>query len=281
METISVTASDNKTIPAYWAPAEKPLAAMLVLPALGIQAKLYRKLAQQLSATGVSTLVMEQRGHGLSTPPPSRSDTHCLDDFLQRDIPALLDWLSAQESGVPLLLAGHSLGGHLATLYSGMHPQQIAGVVHLACAFPYFRDYPGKQGNMIRLICTLMPAFSAFPGYYPGHRVGFGGRESAAMMRQWCQWASTGSFDFGDHKGLAENVADFCGPVISIAFEKDEFASSAAIDRASSPFINAQLTRITLGGKEQGEHLGHTRWARSPEGVVRAVRQWIAESFQR
>ncbi len=257
------------------------MAALLLLPALGIQAKLYLKLAQQLAVVGISVLVMEQRGHGLSTPPPSRRNSHSLNDFLDRDIPSLLDWLAQKEPAAPLLLGGHSLGGHLATIYTGRHPQQLAGVVHLACSFPYFRDYSGKQSAMIRLICGLMPVFDFLPGYFPGNLVGFGGRESLPMMRQWRQWASSGSFDFDDHKGLAENVASFSGPMLSIAFDKDDFASLAGIDRACSPFVNAAVTRLTLGEKEQGEYLGHTRWARSPAGVVAAIQRWVEKSWRR
>ena len=124
-----------------------------------------------------------------------------------------------------------------------------------------------------------MPVFAMIPGYYPGKRLGFGGRESIAMMQQWCQWAKTGSFDFDKQSGRADKVAQFSGPLLSISFERDQFASDAALDRAVAPFVNSSVTRIRLGEKQQGEYLGHTGWAKSPAGVVTAVREWISQNI--
>jgi predicted alpha/beta hydrolase len=266
-------------VPLNWFVADACQGALLVLPALGIQAKLYTPLAQALAASGWSVCVMEQRGHGASPLRPGRNVTYRMGDLLDHDMPAALAWLAKQTPGKPLLLAGHSLGGHLSTIYAGQHPGAVAGIVHLACAFPYHRDYQGAQARLIRLLCTLIPICSTVPGYFPGNLLGFGGRESAALMQDWADWAGSGSFDFGDRHGLAEAVSAFKGPVISICFDRDNFATDAAIDRALSPFINGRVTRLRLGSAEQGEHLGHVGWARNPKGVSGALLDWLAREF--
>lgn len=275
METLSITAADGTKVPVYWSPASHPRATLLLLPALGIQAKLYCRLAQGLAARGCATAIMEQRGHGLSTLKPGYGSHYGFDQSLQQDIPAVANWLVERVPGARRLIGGHSLGGHLSTLYTGQHAEEIDGVIHLACAFPYIGDYRGKHKAMLRLLCSLIPLFAIFPGYYPGQLLGFGDRESITMMKQWRQWAVTGNFDFDQHRGLAESVAAYTGPVLSLSFERDDFSTTAAVERALSAFSCARIERVQLGEKEQGKYLGHTRWAQQPDGAVAAIDAWL------
>ncbi|WP_170287327.1 alpha/beta fold hydrolase [Halioglobus maricola] len=270
-----ITAGDGTTIPLYWYPATGTGTVLLLLPALGIQAKLYRRLAEQLCDRGHSVAVMEQRGHGNSALRPSYSCQFSLDDLLEFDIPAALDWLELQSPGCKIVLGGHSLGGHLSTIYAGRAPSRLAGVLHLACAFPHYLDYPGKERLLLRFLCTVMPLFKLAPGYYPGGLMGFGSRESIGMMMQWRQWCLSGSFDYDGHTNIAVAGA-FTGSVLAIAFEQDNFATQAAIERALSPLSGANVSRVSLGAEEQGEYLGHVNWARSPEGTSACIAQWLA-----
>ena len=280
MQQIDIKAPDGTVIPLTWFAADQQRIALLLLPALGIQARLYNKLAEGLSELGCSVCLIEQRGHGRSALRPGYGVNYSLDEILDQDLPAAMAWLASRAPALPLLLGGHSLGGHLSTIYAGQHAAQLAGVVHLACAFPYHRAYGPKQARMLRTLCRLMPLFAVFPGYFPGDKLGFGGRESLGLMRQWCEWAQTGQFDFGGRNDLAGQVAAFAGPVISIAFDKDGFASDATIDLALSPFTNARITRRQLGAAEQGEYLGHVAWAREPAGVVQVLGDWLATEFK-
>ncbi|PLW68772.1 alpha/beta fold hydrolase [Pseudohalioglobus lutimaris] len=275
METRHITAKDGTSIPIYWSPAQTPRATLLLQPALGIQAKLYRPLAAGLSTRGCSTAIMEQRGHGLSKLQPGYNSHYSFTETLEQDIPAVMQWLQEQVENKPRLIGGHSLGGHLSTLYTGQHPGEIHGVVHLACAFPFIGDYSGKQKRMLQLLCRLIPLFAVFPGYYPGHLIGFGEKESIAMMMQWRQWAISGEFDFDSHKGLTDALVDYAGPVISLSFEKDQFSTAAAVERALSPFCNASIERTHLGEQQQGEFLGHSGWAKQPDGAVEAIDTWL------
>lgn len=275
MQLEYVSTADQASIPLYWFCAEQTRATLLLQPALGIQAKLYLQLAQGLAARGYATAVLEQRGHGLSSFSPGYSCNYSFRETLDYDLPAALAWIENEAPGVPRYLGGHSLGGHLSTIYTGMHPKNINGVVHLACAFPYLADYPPRERRMLRLLTTLIPVFRLVPGYYPGHLLGFGERESLAMMRQWRQWAISGDFDFDERRGLAKAVAAFEGEVLSLGFEQDPFSTEAAVERALSPFSAAKVQQFTLGPQEQGEFLGHTAWAKQPSGVIEQISAWL------
>ena len=99
------------------------------------------------------------------------------------------------------------------------------------------------------------------------------------MMMQWRQWALRGDFDIADRRGLAEAVANFNGPVLSVSFDRDDFSTRAAVERALSPYRNSRITRVTLGEAEQGQHLGHTGWARAPAGVIDAASRWMESAL--
>jgi len=281
VESETVTADDGTVIPLTWFHAAAPCAVFVFLPALGIQSKLYCRLAGALAERGITTCLMEQRGHGASDIRIGRGTRFGVADFVDKDIPAILDEVESRVPGLPVILGGHSLGGHLSTIYAGMRPERLSGIAHIACGFPYHRDFPGSRGRLIKTLCLVIPLAGAITGFFPGKQIGFAGRESITLMQDWRGWAMTGRFDYGGRTGVAQTVSRFAGPVLSVSFEKDEFSSPEAVDRALSPFSRADVTRVVLGEAEQGDCLGHFGWAREPAGVVSCLADWIEQNVTR
>lgn len=67
-------------------------------------------------------LALDQRGHGESDWHPDAAYEY--DDFAA-DLEAVVDGLGLER----LVLVGHSLGGRVAMLYGGRHPEKLAGLV--------------------------------------------------------------------------------------------------------------------------------------------------------
>ncbi|TNE61244.1 MAG: alpha/beta fold hydrolase [Alphaproteobacteria bacterium] len=256
-------------------------ALFLMLPALGVQAKFYSKLASGLAENGIATVLMEQRGHGASPYRARRGTRFGFADFLDTDIPAAMRWARDRVPAVPLYLGGHSLGGHLSSITAGRNPGDVAGVVHLACGFPYHRLYPGTAGKKIRTLCNILPIVTFACGYFPGERFGFGGREYARLMRDWRDWAVHGNYDYGHVHGVEAEIAAYQGPVMSLSFEQDDYASDQAVEYAFTRFQPANVTHAKLGKAEQGEHLGHFGWAKAPAGVVAKLAPWLHQDTAR
>lgn len=185
LEEIFVATKEGYEVPLEVFSAGGPWAQLLVLPALGVQAKLYRKFASALAASGVTTVLLEQRGHGRSSLTPSRRVDYGFREWLKTDIPAALDYLQAQTSAHPVFLVGHSLGGHLALMTRALYPQRVEGVILAATASPWYRGFSGGMRWQVLLLLGLIPALSGLLGYYPGTRVGFGGREARRLMADW------------------------------------------------------------------------------------------------
>jgi pimeloyl-ACP methyl ester carboxylesterase len=98
---------------------------LVFLHATGFNALTYRALLAPLGAD-CRVVALDQRGHGLSCLPkdPARLDTLRV---YARDLRAMLKVLCA--SGVPPVLAGHSLGGLVALTATAARPATAASLV--------------------------------------------------------------------------------------------------------------------------------------------------------
>lgn len=276
MKKLQVNAPDHHMVSLLWFEAPAATRSMLVLPALGVTAEQYGALAEGLVEHHISVCVLEYRGHGINEQRPNRDNNWGFAELLS-DIDVAMHWLNKKAPELPCVLAGHSLGGHLATLYAGMRPLALAAVVHLAVSSPFYDDYPPKQSRQISILCKLIPWFRFYPGYYPGERLGFGGTEALGVMNDWADWARSGTFDFGKKRGLSADVAKYKGPLMVVNFDRDNYVSPKGIRRAIAPFTNAKINRVQMGPAEQGAYLGHFSWTRNPEGVVWALWHWLQE----
>jgi len=278
MKPDEVIAGDGTRVPLSWFDAGTPERVLVFMPALGIQAKMYHRMCQALADQGCTVCLMEQRGHGDSEVTINRDTRFGVADFVDHDIPAILDRVENRLAGLPVILGGHSLGGHLATIYAGIQPPRIAAVLHITCGFPYYRDFPAIQAFFIRMLCLAVSVSDSILGYFPGHKIGFGGRESIQLMQDWRGWATTGRFDFDGRRNVIDSVAEFTGHVLSISVAKDDFSCAAAVERSLAPFSQATVRKVTLGTDTQGEYLGHFRWARGPSGIVRCITSWLEQN---
>jgi len=271
-----VNTLDNIIVPVQeFIPENKPTAVFLMLPALGVKARFYMRLAEGLAAGGIATYLLEQRGHGESPYRARRGADFGYADFLDVDIPAAMNFVKQQQPGLPLYLGGHSLGGHLASITAGRRSDEVAGIAHMACGFPYSGFYEGRQRKQIRFLARLIPLFCLLFGYYPGEKLGFGGREYKSLMMDWRCWALQGSYDFAGNVGLEEAIAAFNGRALSIAFDKDDFISEKALEYARTRLAGALLKTVTLTETQQGRYLGHFNWAKAPTGAVQALLDWL------
>lgn len=248
---------------------------LLLLPALGIRAKFYSKLADGLSAHGITTVVVEQRGNGESPYRPGDGSTFGLQDYLDIEIGTATKWVQANFPDMPIYIGGHSLGGHMASLAGVLRPADYNGIVRLACGFPYYKDFPQPSSTFIKAMIFSIPILTRLLGYFPGSRLGFGGREYRGLMMDWRLWAKSGSYENHLFPGSQAAMATYAKNVISIGFEQDTLAPDAAIDRSVGQFKTAAITRLKLGREEQGEYLGHINWGRQPDGVVAALVEWF------
>jgi predicted alpha/beta hydrolase len=129
-------------------------------------------LAQRLTERGLRTVAFDFRGHGESTSP---SSAWGYDDLVRHDLPAVVECARARAEGGPLIVVGHSLGGHVALAAQGTSRIDTDGVVAIAtnvwlrACEPSTLRWTAKQA-----IARSLLAVSAKVGSLPARRLRFG-----------------------------------------------------------------------------------------------------------
>ena len=277
VQEITVPAPDGYQVPLETFEVADPRAAVLMLPALGIQARLYRRLGALLAESGIGMAALEQRGHGRSSLRPSRRCDYGFREWLTADIPAALDWLHARTPRVPLYLAGHSLGGHLALMARSLYPEKVAGVILVTTATPYYGCYQGVTRQQVRFLIAGVPILAALLGYYPGDRLGFGGREARRLMADWLVMARENRYSAAgmEQEDLERRVREDDGPVLSIFCDRDGLAPPAAIEGVNRRLEGSRVERFEITSEALGMRADHLSWARQPALAAQAMLRWI------
>ena len=114
-------------------------ATAMLLHGLGANHKGYhfpeRSMAMWLAERGIDVWMPDLRGHGDSR--VERFDW-CIDDYLEQDIPAILDGIRRFSGTDEVHWVGHSMGGILLMAYGALRPQApIARGITLASALDY------------------------------------------------------------------------------------------------------------------------------------------------
>jgi pimeloyl-ACP methyl ester carboxylesterase len=108
-------------------------ARVLLFPDVGMNHRAFdlggRGLAPYLMRRGFEVLVLEYRGAGASQVPLGGFG---FSELVDRDAEAAL--AAATEDGSRVVLCGHGLGGTIAFVLAGRHPDRVAGVVGLQAA---------------------------------------------------------------------------------------------------------------------------------------------------
>jgi pimeloyl-ACP methyl ester carboxylesterase len=94
---------------------------LLLLHGFGNDAHIWEDFAPAV-APYYRTLALDHRGHGDSAWDPERRYDH---DTMVADVECATAALGIER----LVLVGHSLGGRIATLFAGRHPERMAGLV--------------------------------------------------------------------------------------------------------------------------------------------------------
>jgi predicted alpha/beta hydrolase len=274
MELVPFAAPDGATCsPRYFA-AGPPRAALLVLPAMGVPARAYDALAAALATRGVATLVTELRGGETSSVRPRRGVDFGYRELLS-ELPGLAGALRARVPGLPVNVLGHSLGGHLGVLGVRHWHQPGARLVLVASGTVHHRAWEGRAGLALLAQTSFAAAVASLLGYFPGHRLGFGGRQGRRLIVDWARAARTGVFRTPD-EALEAGLAEVGLEVLALNVAGDAWAPRRATEGLLGKLPAATLRWGTLPAPPSPSHLKpHFRWLRDPAGCADQVAAFL------
>ncbi|PKM14993.1 MAG: hypothetical protein CVV12_10985 [Gammaproteobacteria bacterium HGW-Gammaproteobacteria-2] len=264
-----------------FAPA-RPRAALLWIPALGVAARSYRRFAEALAAQGVAVALHEWRGIGSSSVRASRDCDWDYAPLLRDDLPRSRAALRDIAPQVPLLLGGHSLGGQFAALSAALDPSDVHGLVLIAAGLPHPPHFPQPMRAAMALAFVLLPAITRVLGFLPGRQLGFAGRESRGVIRDWVRSGRHGNYRMpGLPDDIEQRLAALQLPVFAMHFAADRFGPEQALYALLDKLGTACTSEVHgLDSAQLGVHANHFAWMQQPEAVARRLGRWARAESQ-
>ncbi|WP_051782171.1 MULTISPECIES: alpha/beta fold hydrolase [unclassified Streptomyces] len=259
-------------------PAGTPRAVVLIWPAMAVTASYYAPFCAELAELGIASVTVDLRGQGESRPRPDRTSRYGYDELAARDWPQSVAAVRERfGADTPLYLLGHSIGGQVSALYSAREPKGVDGMVFVAAGSVDHRGFPGAGALRVLASTQLAASIARLWGYFPGHRLGFGGRQPARLIRDWARIARTGRFeparaDFD----YTDALASVRLPVLAVSVAGDTLAPPTAVDRLCAALPSCTVQRWHYR-PESGIRVDHVRWARHGGPVAARIRAWTDE----
>jgi alpha-beta hydrolase superfamily lysophospholipase len=220
---------------------------------LGLCARAYKPLAQELSAVGIDGFGVNVRGFGPDRDKPDRAKLNCVETV--GDVSQLLTSIRKEHPDYKVFLIGESMGGALAIRIAAENPDLIDGVI---CSAPAWKLLKMRR-------TAVKGVFELF--LFPGSGPGLAGR---AVMHQATtdteltqHWLSDPSHKLKLSLGEASSFLSFIKktdiyarqfkkPVLIVQGLNDHLVSPKAVAKLFRDMASSNKT-LLIDGK--GEHL--------------------------
>lgn len=126
--TTTFAGSEGDVFVRWWEPAGTSIAVVIVVHGYAEHGGRYAHVAGAFAAQGWATVAPDHLGHGRSD-----GERGLIADFAHvvDDLHATVDLAEAAYPGVPILMAGHSMGGLLTARFVQRSPHRLAGAAFL------------------------------------------------------------------------------------------------------------------------------------------------------
>lgn len=246
--------------------------ALLWVPALGVAARHYLPLAEQLAKRGIAVFLHEWRGNGSSSLRASRQHDWGYRELLLHDLPLSHAEMMRHVPAATHVIGGHSLGGQLAACHLGQQPHAFAQLWLVGSGTPHWRTFPAPRGYALPMFYQFAPWLADWHGILPGRRLGFGGDEARSLIRDWARVGLSGRYRAaGMAEDLEAGMRQVAVPIHGVLFDDDWLAPESSL-RALMAKMPASTHHVTvLHHAALGTRADHFAWMKQPQAVIDAL----------
>lgn len=272
---------DGFALHGEWHPAAAENSAVshvaIISPGMGIPARFYRPFACHLAKQGIDVLLFDFRGIGWSSVPDLRKLEADATTCGKLDLAAAID-LALDLSDKKLAIGiGHSFGGSIFGLADNV--RKLHKLIHICSQSGYYGFYNWKTKlYMLFNIHLAMPLLTRLRGYYPAHWLSGSEALPAGFVAEWSAWCLSKQYYMDDRFQIKSSAFhdDFHGPLLSLSFNDDLYATRQSVDEMAAFYRNSRLDRRHLKPADYAaERLGHFGVFKPLNG--RQIWQMIAE----
>lgn len=250
----------------------------LCLPAMGVKAAYYKPLALSLSNKGYDVMLCDLRGQGTSNQSLPKAKFGYM-EILELDLPAIVITARRLFLNKKRVFLGHSLGGHLSLLHAATRPDAVDAVAIIASGSVYHKAYKFPQNLKIWLGTQSSILVSTICGYFPGHKIGFGGRQPKRIMQDWAYQGRTGRFvPMGSHLNYEAAMRELDCPVFACSIDKDKYSPHSATNHLIGKVSKADITCVKYTpSKSITKNIDHFRWVKHNAEIVDELCDWAEQ----
>ena len=246
----------QKLIAHCFEPAKDPLAAILIVPAMGAVQSYYFALATWLAEQGFIVLTFDYRGIGASQQGHLRHCRASIIDWAEKDCAAMIDALEAVAKGRPLFWVGHSLAGQILAFVPNLF--KMKQVISITSGSGYWRDNAWSlKWKVLWLWYVIAPLAISIYGYFPGKSLRKVGDLPRNVMLQWRRWCLNPDYAAGaEHAYKLYQAVQI--PIISLSVTDDELLSQKSINQLLSFYSEAPIYNHIIAPEDIGvKKIGH------------------------
>jgi predicted alpha/beta hydrolase len=277
-EAFTLVAPDGHPLAAtrYVLEALAPKGVVVIAGATAVPQRFYRPFAESLAARGYIATTFDYRGIGGSAPKSLVGYEMDYLDWARLDLTAVIDAVARPD--VPLLMVGHSYGGHAL----GLLPSRcrVDGLYTFGTGAGWHGWMPALERIKVRTLWGFVaPVLTTWNGYLPFKRMGMGEDLPLGVYRQWRRWCRYPRYFFDDpitqpHLRGFEQVTT---PIVAANATDDAWAMPRSRDAFMKGYTRAPIETRDLVPADYGlgqiGHVGYFRVEAKP--LWEHVYEWL------
>ncbi|MDB4941782.1 MAG: hydrolase of the alpha/beta superfamily [Labilithrix sp.] len=241
-------------------------------------------LAQACAAAGYRAIAFDFRGHGDSALPPGREDWS-YDELVRFDLPAVVACAKARGEERPVIVLGHSLGGHTALASQGTGRLDADGIVAVGASVWLQMFEPSSlRWAAKRLVARGARAAVDHVGRLPARLLHLGSDDASAQFASdFFGFLDKGAWESQDGTDdYAASLARVAVPVAAVASEGDHLvchpdSAAAFVSACKGPVLLERLRTSDDGSRPPG-HVSMVTTPRAEKALLRAL-GWVTAAI--
>jgi len=271
MRKINITTEDGRNLAADWLRSTRSaptLGIVVIHSATGVRREYYHAFAQFITEQNFDVLVWDARGIGDSVTLPVQNDPAKMRDWGQLDQHAVLQYAKSLLPYGPLIIVGHSSGGHL----TGLTPLTASAdaLILIASGGCDWRDYPITQWpRLLAVFYVVIPVVLKIFGHIPVW-AGIGHTLPRGVAAEWRRWSLTRGYLFEDPTLDIRGYAAYTGPLLALSISDDhDFSPPGAVKSLLQRFSRAQIEHHEISAAQGDKgRIGHFGFFKSKNSAL-------------